>query len=63
MSVAREVGAVEDRERLGIGGGLAYYFAPNANFGTELLYFGDRGNSNNAWERETRVTARFQFEF
>jgi hypothetical protein len=63
LSVAREVGSVEDRERLGIGGGLAYYFAPNASFASELLYFGDRGNSNNAWERETRITLAFRIDF
>lgn len=63
ISLAREEGALQDRERLGIGGGMAYYVAPDVSVATELLYFGDRGNSNNAWERETRWSVRLQWEF
>jgi hypothetical protein len=60
---AREEGALQDQERIGVGGGMSYYVAPHASVNTEMLYFGDRGNSNNAWERETRFSLRFQWEF
>jgi hypothetical protein len=63
VSVAREEGALQDRERLGIGGGMAYYVAQDVSVATELVYFGDRGNSNNTWERETRFSVRLQWEF
>jgi len=62
-SVAREVAAVEDRERLGAGGGMAYHVTTDSAFFTEVLYFGDRMNSGNAWDRETRFTLGFQFSF
>jgi hypothetical protein len=63
ITVARELGAVEDRERLGVGGGMNYHITANTAFVTELLYFGDRLDSGNAWDRETRFTVGFQFTF
>jgi len=62
-TVAREVAAVEDKERLGMGGGMSYHIAGDTSFYTEVLYFGDRMNSGNAWDRETRFTMGFQFTF
>jgi hypothetical protein len=62
-SFAREEAALQDRDRIGLGGGMAYYVAPGASIASEMLYFGDRGNSNDTWERETRFSLQFSIQF
>jgi hypothetical protein len=62
-SVAREVAMSDEEERLGYGGGLSYYTTDKMSIGTELLYFGSRGDSNDAFEKESRMMLQLQWEF
>jgi hypothetical protein len=62
-SFAREESALQDEDRMGAGGGLAYYVAPSASIATEALYFGQRGNESSAFDKEARFSIHFQIQF
>jgi hypothetical protein len=61
VTVAHEVDSLDLYERYGLGGGAQISLGKNTTIGTELIYFGDRLNSENA--KETRMMAHLEIQF
>jgi hypothetical protein len=61
VTVAHEVDSLDVYDRYGLGGGAQITVGKNTTLGTELIYFGDRLNNENA--RETRMMAHLEIQF
>jgi hypothetical protein len=61
VTVAHEVDSLDLYDRYGLGGGAQITIGKNTTLGTELIYFGDRLNSENA--KETRMMAHLEIQF
>ena len=61
VTVAHEVDSLDIYDRYGLGGGAQITIGKNTTIGTEVIYFGDRLNSENA--RETRMMAHLEIQF